>query len=81
MAWELKAPIVPAYIGGTREAMPVGKFLPRRSKVRVMFGPPISLEAYRERSATAAREEVYRAITADVRAAIERLAQSLEAGV
>lgn len=35
------APVVPAYITGTYESMPKGRSWPRRSHVRIRFGPPI----------------------------------------
>ena len=37
---ELGVPIVPCLIEGTFAAMPKGKAIPRRSKVRVTFAPP-----------------------------------------
>jgi len=79
LARELNVPIVPAYIGGTREALPVGKLLPRPNKVKVLFGPSISMEKYRSNGPTQSREEHYRAIVAEVRDAIEELRGKLEA--
>jgi long-chain acyl-CoA synthetase len=78
LARELNVPIVPAYIGGTREALPVGKLLPRPNKVKVLFGPPISMEKYRSSGPTQSRDEHYRAIVAEVRDAIEQLRLKLE---
>jgi 1-acyl-sn-glycerol-3-phosphate acyltransferase len=60
------APVVPAYVSGTLEALPKGAAWPRRSQVSVSFGPalhfkaPISVgrkERYRE-----AVEEIMRGI-------------------
>jgi 1-acyl-sn-glycerol-3-phosphate acyltransferase len=34
-------PVVPVYIHGTRQALPVGKFLPRLRRITVAFGNPI----------------------------------------
>ncbi len=78
LARELNVPVVPAYIGGTREALPVGKLLPRPNKVKVLFGPPISMEKYRLNGPTSTRDENYRAIVAEVRDAIEELRGRLE---
>jgi len=78
LALELNVPIVPAYIGGTRQALPVGNFLPRRNQVKVVFGPPILMEKYRP-DGTQGKEEQYRAIVADVREAIEKLASGFKA--
>jgi long-chain acyl-CoA synthetase len=78
LAWELNVPIVPAYIGGTREAMPVGKLLPRPNQVKVIFGPPVLMGKYRADGSRPGRDERYRAIVNDVREAIEELARKLE---
>jgi len=78
LAKELNVPIVPAYIGGTREALPVGRLLPRPNKVKVLFGPPISMEKYRSNGPAQSRDEHYRAIVAEVRDAIEELRGKLE---
>ncbi|HXK58500.1 MAG TPA: AMP-binding protein [Acidobacteriota bacterium] len=77
LARELKVPIVPAYIGGTREAMPVGKLLPRRTKVRVVFGPAISVDGD-DVNGNPSRDEHYRAIVEKVRNAIEELRNKFE---
>ncbi len=77
LAWELHVPIVPAYIGGTGQAMPVGTLLPRRNKVVVTFGPPILMGRYASNGGAgtgASSDELYRTIVSDVRAEIERLA-------
>lgn len=40
-AYKLALPVVPAYIHGTRAALPVGSFFPRPHHVRITFGQPI----------------------------------------
>jgi long-chain acyl-CoA synthetase len=35
------APVIPARIGGTFEAMPRGRRLPRLTALRITFGPPL----------------------------------------
>jgi len=61
------APVVPAYVSGTLEALPKGAVRPRRSQVSVRFGPALHFKAqtgegrkdrYRE-----AANEMMRAIT------------------
>ncbi len=77
LAWELHVPIVPAYIGGTGQAMPVGTLLPRRNRVVVTFGQPILMERYAANGAAGAgpsSDELYRTIVSDVKTEIERLA-------
>ena len=61
-----EVPVVPAYVTGTLQALPRGAWWPRRSKVRVSFGPALHFkpdpgpgrkERYRE-----AAQEMMRAI-------------------
>jgi 1-acyl-sn-glycerol-3-phosphate acyltransferase len=54
------APVVPVYITGSGHAWPRGRRLPRRSRVTVRFGPPLSFagdegRARKERYAEASR--------------------------
>lgn len=35
-------PMIPTYIDGTCDAMPVGRFIPKRAKITVVFGAPVS---------------------------------------
>jgi 1-acyl-sn-glycerol-3-phosphate acyltransferase len=50
------APVVPAYVSGTLEALPKGAAWPRRSQVSVIFGPAIHFKA----QIGAGRKERYR---------------------
>ncbi|MBI3091116.1 MAG: SDR family oxidoreductase [Candidatus Tectomicrobia bacterium] len=45
LAYELKVPVVPAYVSGTYQALPKGSWFPRPYKVRVRFGPPLTPSA------------------------------------
>ncbi len=74
IALELDVPIIPAYISGTYESMPVGRLIPRRRQVEVYFGRPILMDAYRGNGESRAGE-VYRRIAGDVRKAVEELAE------
>ncbi|MFN2383524.1 MAG: AMP-binding protein [Gemmatimonadota bacterium] len=71
LAWELRVPIIPVYVGGTFGALPPGNTLPRHLPVTVTFGQPITMDTYADGASQDAR---YRAITADVRAAIQQFA-------
>jgi long-chain acyl-CoA synthetase len=64
---ELGVPIVPCLVEGTFAAMPKGKAIPRRSKVRVTFAPPVTMERYRAEHAGDDRVGLYRKIADDVR--------------
>lgn len=50
------APVVPAYVSGTLEALPKGAAWPRRSQVSVSFGPALHFKA----SIGSGRKERYR---------------------
>lgn len=76
IAWELKVPIVPAYIQGTYEALPVGASLPRPRKVKVTFGAPVHVEAYSSNGERSGKDDVYRQIASDVRSVIQLLADA-----
>jgi 1-acyl-sn-glycerol-3-phosphate acyltransferase len=45
------APVVPARIRGSFEALSKGRWLPRQARVRVRFGPPLEVESARDRTA------------------------------
>ncbi|HUP02279.1 MAG TPA: AMP-binding protein [Gemmatimonadota bacterium] len=74
LAWELKVPIVPAHVAGTHEALPAGRALPRRRRVTVSFGEPVTMEAYQEAGERLPRDALYRTIAADVRRTVVALA-------
>jgi long-chain acyl-CoA synthetase len=71
MAWESETMILPVFIEGTRSAMPVGRGLPRPSKIRVRFGEPIEMAGYA--AGEIRRDSLYRKIVVDVREAIVAL--------
>jgi len=73
LAWELQVTIVPVHIGGTHEALPVGKSVPKRSRLRVAFGEPITMDHYREIGGRVPPTELYRSIAEDVRRRIVAL--------
>lgn len=64
------APIVPAGVSGTAEAMPKGSRLPRRTRISVRFGEPI--ESGRQ-SDPRARLKRAREVTNELRSVVERL--------
>ena len=70
---EVGVPIVPCLIEGTHAALPKGKIWPRRSRIRVTFGPPVTMEKYRTEHADMERVDLYRHIAEDVRQVVLQL--------
>ena len=73
LAYEASVPVVPAHVSGTYEALPKGKSLPRKSKVRVVFGEPVAPELPQDSIMKTSKREIYRKIADEVRTRIERL--------
>jgi 1-acyl-sn-glycerol-3-phosphate acyltransferase len=49
MALEADVPIVPCAVAGTDQAMPSGRYVPKREPVSVRYGQPLDLSRYRDR--------------------------------
>lgn len=73
LALESGAPIVPANITGSYQAMAKGMRFPRRHRIRVRFGEPISVEPYLRASENGATQDIARKITEDAQKAVEAL--------
>ena len=67
------APVVPARISGSYQAMPKGSRFPKRGRMTVRFGPPIPTEPYRARIDSTGIAEVCRELSSDVQKAVEAL--------
>jgi len=63
------APVVPAYVSGTLEALPKGAAWPRRSQVSVSFGPALHFKA----PISVGRKERYREATEEMMRGIAQL--------
>jgi 1-acyl-sn-glycerol-3-phosphate acyltransferase len=63
------APVVPACVSGTGQALPAGRLLPRFGKVRVRFGPPLTFKP----AGDDRRKERYREATEEMMRAIAQL--------
>ncbi|MBA3462560.1 MAG: AMP-binding protein [Deltaproteobacteria bacterium] len=78
LAMTNKCGILPMYLSGTYEAMPKGRYLPKRGeRVASYIGPYLSYEdivALGSRGGERSRSEQYRAITYHVEGVIRRLA-------
>ena len=73
LAYEAGVHVVPAHVSGTYEALPKGKSLPRKSKVRVVFGEPVAPGPPQDPTMKPSKREIYRRIADEVRTRIERL--------
>ena len=77
LAYETGSPIVPAYIDGTYRALPKGRNLPRKSRIRVTFGKPLMPSSghgiEKTDAASGLEQETYRKLADAVRAEIEAL--------
>jgi long-chain acyl-CoA synthetase len=69
---DVSAPVVPAYISGTFEAMPRGGRWPRRHPIRVVFGDPVTVEALETAGTGESREERIAGALRDKVAALAR---------
>ncbi|WP_290649150.1 SDR family oxidoreductase [Aquisalimonas sp.] len=67
------APILPAYVSGTHQALPKGKALMRPHPVRVHFGPVTPVEPYLQRLETETVSSVTRGLAQDARAKVAKL--------
>jgi long-chain acyl-CoA synthetase len=70
---ELGVPIVPCHIEGTHAALPKGKTVPRRAKIRVTFAPPVTMADYRAQHPAVDRRRLYRRVAEDVQALILKM--------
>jgi long-chain acyl-CoA synthetase len=75
LALQNKCGILPMYLHGTHDAMPKGRYLPRRGeRVAAHVGPFVSFADISKLAAGKSRSEQYRAVTYHVESIIRRLA-------
>jgi 1-acyl-sn-glycerol-3-phosphate acyltransferase len=67
------APVVPVYVSGSGAALPRGRALPRPTKVRVTFGPPLVFKPEGKRADDERRKEAYREAAQEMMRAIAQL--------
>ena len=80
LAYESGSPIIPTYINGTYHALPKGRSLPRKSRVRVIFGKPIMPPSGHKTgemdAASGLEQETYKRLADAVKSEIEALSRS-----
>jgi 1-acyl-sn-glycerol-3-phosphate acyltransferase len=70
------APVVPVYVSGTGAALPRGRSVPRPTRVRVTFGPPLHFKRDgrgAKRAGDDGRKEAYREAAQEMMRAIGQL--------
>lgn len=75
LAVRSRAPVVPAYVSGTFEALPKGAAWPRRSQVSVSFGPALHFKA----PIGSGRKEIYREAAEEMMRGIAQLKEQQQA--
>jgi len=65
--------VVPMYLDGTHDALPVGAWAPRRRRLRAVIGPPIRADEQRRRTEGQSRSGAYREVTLEIENAVRRL--------
>jgi len=68
---------LPVYLHGTHDALPVGRGLPRKAKLRVAIGRPIPVAGLRERTAALPRGDAHKAATQVMEDAVRALRDSV----
>lgn len=76
LAVELGVPVVPAFVGGTAAALPKGRWLPQRARIRVRFGPPMLPEEWAGRQSGHAGSAAY--VAGELERRVRALAEDLE---
>ena len=65
--------ILPIYLGGSHEVLPVGSFLPKERSLRAIIGDPITAERMRTETAGMARSKAYRYVAEHTERAVRGL--------
>lgn len=73
------APVLPAHVDGTHEALPKGDVLLKKHPVRIRFGPPIAVEPYLRRLERESVSSLARELADDARDAVAALGEDEEA--
>ena len=80
LAVEMGVPIVPVYVDGTLDLLPMGSIFPRPfKKVNVYFGKPVDMAPYQEKKKTESAYYVYKEATEEVRDRMVELQKTAKA--
>lgn len=80
LAIALDVPLVPAFVRGTYQALPKGKYLPKRYPIQVTFGSPLEFNHLRLDGGKSdrANRQIYHTIADDVFFAIQKLQKAMD---
>jgi len=74
IALNLGVPVVPVYINGAFQAMPKGRYLPKRQRLHIVYGKPVSIKPYQKQQAAGIDNKlIYREITQTISIAVKQL--------
>jgi len=73
LALQCQVDTLPVYLVGTHDALPPGRGLPRREKLRVLIGQPIRIADLRARTAALAKGDAHKAATQIMEEAVKAL--------
>jgi long-chain acyl-CoA synthetase len=65
--------VLPMYLGGTYEALPVGSMLPKARDLQVKIGKPLTPEAMRRATEGMPRSKAYRYVAQEAERAVRKL--------
>ncbi len=65
--------ILPLYLGGTHDALPVGSFMPKNRKLEVKIGAPVRAEDMLKETKGMARSKAYRYVALQVEASVRKM--------
>jgi len=75
LAVELNVPVIPAYIRGTHEIMPIGVWWPKKGMINITFGEPLYPTIYIEKKKSLQAYDVYKEFTEELRRRIVELSK------
>jgi len=75
LAVETGVPVIPIYIHGTHEAWGCGQLLPKRGKIKMIFGEPFDAVAYAKEHPGEQAYDVYKSVTEELRQRVVKLGE------
>jgi long-chain acyl-CoA synthetase len=73
-----KVDILPMWLGGTHEVLPVGAAVPKRRRLRVRIGAPVACDAMLRETKGMSRSQAYRHVTRELERRVRALSGTLD---